>query len=602
MSNGIKKMLPSTCEKRNILCIILITFVMLLLLIRSFFSFCQSDEALYTALAHRFYMGDKPVIDEWHPVQFYIFVIYPFYWLYKLIVPSGEGVILFFRILQKLMAYGISIFSYKQLRKISGSEYPALFCTLAYQLYLQANIEGMSYYNMYISMLVLTIFMIFAAYYENNKRREYLYYFFSGVAMAIAVLCCPYLTIGVAIAIVVALVVFKNLRKQLAVFILGICITAVSFLALFMPHDIELVKKSLSFILHDPEHTENAVRSLINAEKEGFTTYHTLQLLCMCAIGGVLLFFKYIKKKYVPNKYLRGYLLLGMIFIIPPQLFYIFSRVNGFNYFSLSISAVCILVIALIKKVNIKKEAVIYSIGIFSSFFSAMASNTRSSALTSGLVLAAMAVILGVRKVFYAIMIYEGMPDTIKGADGKLDKKGLFVFISRHLYYLSIMLVLVSIFANRMVLVYRDDDITKLNTRIEAGPAKGLYTTKEHYETYNRVCTVFDEIKADLGDNIGDKNIYISKLLPWGYLCFDCKVGAYSMWRIGIDSDRLIDYYDERPEKIPDIVVVLRDDVGAYKGEDKHNENNLEGEFWEYIQENYTVSKTHDVATVWYKR
>ena len=33
-----------------------------------------------------------------------------------------------------------------------------------------------------------------------------------------------------------------------------------------------------------------------------------------------------------------------------------------------------------------------------------------------------------------------------------------------------------------------------------------------------------------------------------------------------------MDYYNEKPEKIPDIVVILRDDVAAYKGEDKHNE------------------------------
>lgn len=50
----------------NILIIIMIGIV---LLVRSFYSFCGTDECFYLSTTHRFWQGDKPIIDEWNPAQ-----------------------------------------------------------------------------------------------------------------------------------------------------------------------------------------------------------------------------------------------------------------------------------------------------------------------------------------------------------------------------------------------------------------------------------------------------------------------------------------------------------------------------------------------------
>ena len=52
--------------------------VIIALCIHAQFSFCQSDESNYLAMTYRLYQGDKLIIEEWHPTQFYTPVLLPF--------------------------------------------------------------------------------------------------------------------------------------------------------------------------------------------------------------------------------------------------------------------------------------------------------------------------------------------------------------------------------------------------------------------------------------------------------------------------------------------------------------------------------------------
>ena len=58
---------------------LLLTGVTGVLLYRCFFSFVWSDESFYLSLVHRFWVGDRPVIDEWPGVQFYAVALLPLY-------------------------------------------------------------------------------------------------------------------------------------------------------------------------------------------------------------------------------------------------------------------------------------------------------------------------------------------------------------------------------------------------------------------------------------------------------------------------------------------------------------------------------------------
>ena len=49
------------------------------LLFHTQYSFCQSDESFYISHVKRLYEGNRLILDEWHPTQFYLPILLPFY-------------------------------------------------------------------------------------------------------------------------------------------------------------------------------------------------------------------------------------------------------------------------------------------------------------------------------------------------------------------------------------------------------------------------------------------------------------------------------------------------------------------------------------------
>ena len=176
----------------------------------------------------------------------------------------------------------------------------------------------------------------------------------------------------------------------------------------------------------------------------------------------------------------------------------------------------------------------------------------------------------------------------------------------------------------RIVNIYRDAPLSALTGKIEAGPAKGLYTTEKHltqykevYETLLAYCQSEDLPDPAAKDDepvstegmaasreeeagVGLNTIFISKLLPWGYLCTDLRVGAPTTWRTELGSERLREYYELNPDRIPELVLVLNDEYGTYdtcgdvEADPNPNAKELpEGFLTEYMKENnYETQET----------
>ena len=159
-------------------------------------------------------------------------------------------------------------------------------------------------------------------------------------------------------------------------------------------------------------------------------------------------------------------------------------------------------------------------------------------------------------------------------------------------------LVITVLLFSRIYFVYRDDSLNNLTEQISLGPAKGLYTSKQHNETYMKVCEMLDDIEA----NYPDAKVFYSKLLPWAYLYTDLEYGTPTAWRTPISSPRLQEYYSLNPDKIPDIVVVFDDEIGGYDGNISGNQtpnmNELNGWFYNYLISNMYYIYQKDCATI----
>ena len=171
------------------------------------------------------------------------------------------------------------------------------------------------------------------------------------------------------------------------------------------------------------------------------------------------------------------------------------------------------------------------------------------------------------------------------------------------LMYAAVSMILAVMLFQRMMIVVRDADLWKLTSRIDSGVAKGLFTTPEHREQYDRVLALIDELNEKKKDGM----IFFTKVLPWAYVCSDLRCGAPTTWRMKLSEGLLESYYKLHPDRIPDVVVILEDDIAAYdtcifsnkKGEKTPNSNSEKGVLWEYINsEDYEILE-RDVAKVY---
>jgi hypothetical protein len=86
------------------------------------------------------------------------------------------------------------------------------------------------------------------------------------------------------------------------------------------------------------------------------------------------------------------------------------------------------------------------------------------------------------------------------------------------------------------------------------GPFTGLYMTNDEYERYNKVISDMDVIK-----NISNENdpVLLASYKNWAYLYLERPIATYTTWYRGtLDTDLLIRYYEENPEKIPKYIYI----------------------------------------------
>jgi hypothetical protein len=181
--------------------------------------------------------------------------------------------------------------------------------------------------------------------------------------------------------------------------------------------------------------------------------------------------------------------------------------------------------------------------------------------------------------------------------------------------------VLVQTMMLRLVNIYRDAPVQMLNSQITAGPAKGLYTTADHHVAYNVVYSTIrkycqssnlnDPRRFDNSleqDSSSVANIFITKLLPWGYMCTDLRCGAPTTWRTAFNSDRLKPYYEMNPGRYPDMILVLNEQFGSYmtcgdvESDTAPNENEIGGYLLEYINSNSYEAITVPCGTLYNRK
>lgn len=560
--------------------LIILSLCSLVLLVRSFFSFTWSDESFYLTVVHRFWLGERMLQDEWYTTQLSAPLLLPFYSLFYQITGGNEGVYLYFRLLYWIISTSTALITYFKLKKWN-TVWSALCCSLVYLFYSRANIGGMSYYNMTLTLILLASVILYCALMEKKTGRMPL--FAVGVFLALAVVNTPYLAIPY--LVVAAVMMFKKSYhrywRQIGLVFAGTGITAVLYLIyLFSRITWKELLLNIPYILNEPELQKT---NLLLAIPVMFARIAWRYKWTICFYGVLVcyLFYKYFRKKKLSANEKKGICWMNLFVMLLN--YFLSSDMIGCVNIAFVLFGIILLLCSRQWETVDRNAVLTFGIsGISVVFGFSFSSDTGLDAMTIGFVLLAMAVIL-------------------------LLLQNKQIVMNKQYFYACIAIVVIVIGQSaflRIGSVYRDAPLAELNTQIRSGPARFLYTTATHEEQYRHLQSDIEKYVRD-----GDRVLY-SKNCFWGYLCTENEYGTPSSWRMGMDSPRLEEYFTLNPEKYPTCVFMLKPGYGSFESSfiqknekvDEPNQNERAGFLYEYIVSNDYEEIEAESAIIFRKR
>lgn len=560
---------------------------------RSFISFCWSDESFYLAVAHRFWLGQTPFLDEWNTAEIYVVLLMPFYSLYRAVFGSADGVYLAARLAYTLASGAASAFLYATLRR--ESQAGALSGALLFLFYSRANIGGLSYYNLSLLFTLVGATALYraagalcvgsaggrdagpagnlprdpvsaGAFARPGQRGLSIagWGVLAGGSMALSVVCCPFFAL-LWLALFLALLPRFARFRPLALWLLaGTAASAGCYLAWLLPRvSFSQLFELLPYLLNDPETVPfSLLTPLMALALPVYQFRYTLPLW-----GGALVWILWRlwarRRAKGPAFALREVLLpAGLTLAALAVNIALCGRIPGKPHAALCLAA---LALFLLLPAGRRPWRLFWCFGLPGWVLAVcwqLASNTRFSGMTIGFALAA--VWAAVTAARFAGWLREELsaapvPAAPQGAAAHRPRAPGCRF-ARALPILCLALCLaapvLAAGVQRVLLIYRDDPLALCDTRIMQGPARGLYTSAQNARQYEEVCAALQTLPRDAGP------VYLSSLLPWGYLVNDLPCGAPGVWRVPLDHRQLPDYYALRPQNFPRTVLVLRPEIG----------------------------------------
>lgn len=599
--------------KYNLIPVLFLAISCVILLAKSRYSFCWSDETLYSAISRRFYNGDSLFYHDWFPTQLSSILTLPLYSLYVNITGGTDGIILYFRILYVFFEFISSIVVFSIIKRHHGVIL-GLTAGLLTEWYTHLNIATLSYYNITLLAFLLAMLILYDCYMKESEFSEissgYIPYkkskislFIAGFLFAISVLCLPTLSVVYVLAILVGILIMllaklfsktdwlKNLSRKLDfiyVFkytLTGILVPAFIFFVYLISHvKISDFISSIPYVLSDDEHITSKLyplKKMYLSIDEIYGRISKISYLFICC--SFIVFIVILICKYTKNNSFKAAL---RKIILPIKWVILFFDIVLFAlYFCKSIGCpgyIYTAVLLFSLPIFFITENKNYTLFILTVISGLLLSLTYSYSSTGMLYVLSMGHFIGT--IGCAILIYDFCKELLNNTP----------FIYRAVKVVFTVILLITVIQTsllRITVVYRDERLNNLTEKITCGPARGLYTSEDHLAMYNDVYDVISTYCMRESAK-GKNNLLISNLLPFGYLISDMKIAAPTAWRNQMSNERLEQYYEMHPDRYPDVILLLNEEYGSYEafadveGDKTPNANVTEGYVFDYIYAN----------------
>ena len=226
-----------------------------------FYGFSWTDEGLYLSNVQRYLSGDRFLIDDWTPTQFYEPLLYPLYALFVRITGSTEGVFLFFRLATILFQSLSAFFAYFLLSK-KYSALSSCFASLIVLSFSRACLNGPSYYTIGFESYLIALLCLYAFFSLSYSR---LFLFVSGIFFASSILCNPFLVfpyIAVSIFTFILPLSRKHI-KEIALIWLGSVTSGIIYMIfVFAGNSLSDILSGLHYTYNDPSYKHTIILTI----------------------------------------------------------------------------------------------------------------------------------------------------------------------------------------------------------------------------------------------------------------------------------------------------------------------------------------------------
>lgn len=501
------------------------------------------DEPFYLAVPYRLMQGDALFAHEWHLSQMASVLLYPFVSAFVTLTGGTEGIILAFRYFYTAVQAGVSLFLYYRLRNIN--RYGAAVAALGFLIYAPFGIMALSYNSMGILSLSLSAILFLTA-----QRRRGIQDLLSGLFLAAAVLCCPYLLL---VYLYLTAAAFYRLRrgekdflKRWACVTAGAAAAAIAFAAFLLSRaSFAQLLAALPEMFRDPEHEGRSFLMVVLTWFGSLVRGTGPVSLAIGAVGAVTLYLAHRdgKKENLPRWFVIGAVLTAA-FTVP------FATFRSFpNYLMYPINLFALYCMGLVKLPKCRE--IFWKVvvpGFLYSFCIHWSSNQHFLVMTSAMSVS----FLG--SVMIVMLTAQEIMDTCPHwGFGRINLVAaalcclMFVQLTGELWV-------------RYSTVFWEAEMPQLTYVVRQGPEKGLKASEapaQYYETYSEIIT------SDSRYQQADTVLFLTQD-TWMYLLDNKKSGSYSAWLSGVNAstaDRLETYYQLNPEKLPDYVFVFSADA-----------------------------------------
>lgn len=499
----------------------------MLLIVRAHYGMDTTDETFYLATAKRFCDGDLLFKNDWNTAQIMGLLLTPLYRGYVFVHGSNEGIMLFSRILFVMLGVFTAFFLFGILRRLTENCGTALLSALCVLFYVRGNIINISYYSLGFYTFLLAVLWRITA--RLNPGRKW-YMVLSGINFSVSVLCMPYMAV---LYFLLAIVGIWKKDREMLWFSCGVFLTAAGFLIFsrnMIPWDD--FHEYFPLMFQDPEMDHDGVFEKLY----GLLMYYIkvfLRFTWPLYILTVLSCFLAGRRRWENGKLKKGL----TIFLLGE---FLIQSVYVRTYFEGGIIATflfLVLQLQLLYPEYREEELEGYFLvpGISFGLVWIIGSNVGHRAVNMSFLLMDL----------WAISFLSGF----------FREKRRSVKICG---YFPAYLLLAVLFIIRFFDVYRDGSVTELTTRISSGVMAGIYTEEQRADAYEQILEVVDT------ETEGCDTVAVLGCNPWIYMDSKARCGAYSTWKLLGEEPLLNTYYEMFPEKIPNIILILPQELEIY--------------------------------------